>query len=164
MIRKCLAASLCLAFVAMFAQPGVAPAQEAAPQGVAVSPEQAEKDLVLDTLHQRLSSFAHDWLSRLRRNQLAGPSTAEVMSAPDGTYVARYFQVTEDADPVCLVRESTMKPGAYIGSIVYKVAVYECIGSSASEAKRGPYQHTSFTTLNEIFSIGSKDSPWSAPK
>ena len=137
-----------------------AQAVEPAPAPAAQDPEQ----LVLDDLHTRLASFADQWLATLRRSQLSGPGNCEVVRGADGRYVARYQHIQEGVAPVCLVRASELKPGAYIGSIQYKVEMLECAGDTPQAAKAGPFEAVSRMTMNEIFSIQSKDAPWCAPK
>lgn len=154
MTRKLLPLLLFLLLAATCAQaaePAAAPAQ---------NPEQ----LVLDELHTRLARFAEQWLATLRRSQLSGPGNCEITHGPDGRYVARYQHIQEGVAPVCLVRASELKPGAYIGSIQYKVEMLECSGDTPQAAKAGPFEAVSRMTMNEIFSIQNKDAPWRAPK
>lgn len=157
MIRTLAALLLLLLLVAsgaLAADPATAPA--AVPQ----DPQQ----LLLDDLHTRLARFADQWLATLRRSQLSGPGNCEVLRGPDGRYVARYQHIQEGVAPICLVRASELKPGAYIGSIQYKVELFECSGDTPQAAKAGPFEAVSRMTMNEIFSIQSKDAPWTAPK
>ena len=154
MTRKLLPLLLFLLLAAAGAQ--AAEPAPAAPQ----NPEQ----LVLDDLHTRLAQFADQWLATLRRSQLSGPGNCEIIRGADGRYVARYQHIQDGVAPVCLVRASELKPGAYIGSIQYKVELLECAGDTPQAAKAGPFEAVSRMTMNEIFSIQSKDAPWCAPK
>lgn len=131
------------------------------PQALVITDPQ---QMILDELHDRLASFARQWIATLKRNQLSGPGNCEVQRAADGRYVARYNAIRDDDAPICQVRASTYKPGAYIGSILYKVEVFESYGDTPQAAKAGPFQAASRTTLNEIFSIANKDAAWSAPR
>ncbi len=139
--------------------PAPARGQEAASPAQQPDPQQ----IILDELHARLARFADQWLATIRRSQTSGPGNCEVTRGANGRYVARYNAVREDA-PTCVVRASTFKPGAYIGSILYKVTVFECSGDTPQQAKAGPFEPVSSVTQNEIFSILSKDAAWSAPK
>lgn len=122
--------------------------------------QQDPQQQILDTLHERLRHFADGWLSKLKRNQLCGPGNCEVNRSADGRYVASYEQIVEGQEPVCLVRASTFQPGAYIGSILYKVAVYQSVGDTPQQARSGPFNPAEMTTHNEIFSIANKDAAW----
>lgn len=140
----------------------------AAPAALAADPAPAvpqdPQQLLLDDLHTRLATFADQWLATLKRNQLSGPGNCELGRSADGRYVARYQRIEDGVPPVCLVRASELKPGAYIGSIQYKVEDMECVGDTPQAAKAGPFAAVARTTLTEIFCIQSKDAAWAAPR
>ncbi len=137
-------------------------AQAAGPDAAPAA--QDPRQMMLDELHARLARFADQWLATLSRNQISGPGACEVVRGADGRYLARYQRIQEGVAPVCVVRASELKPGAYIGSIQYKVEYMECAGDTPQAAKAGPFQPASRVTLTEIFSIQNKDAAWSAPR
>lgn len=145
------------------AKPKVEPRQSAA-QVTKSEPSTSQTPLSAadDPLKKDLEVFAKDCIVKMNRQRKPGINHKEVITQPDGTFMARYMAV--DPDSLMTSYNPTKKENKeikYIGIMDYHEVEYVSMGKSAKQALAGPFNETNRTPVSELVKYRSKSKKWS---
>ncbi len=100
--------------------------------------------------YKEFRSFARLKIGSLNRNHRFSRSRMLIEQQADGTWKARYHQI-EQASMTCQVRRSKSKSVPYVGVLSYKEQIYESIGATAAECRKGTFRAVRAIPNKHIF-------------
>ncbi|MEJ5300016.1 MAG: hypothetical protein WHS38_03410 [Thermodesulforhabdaceae bacterium] len=108
----------------------------------------AEDDLVIKT---GFDTFSDQWLQLFAEKGCSSRKTPCIMQdqTKPGVVIAQYQEFIKVVNKEVKSTGNPVTP--YVGILKYEVFIYESEGSSADEAKKGPFYKTKQVTMTEIF-------------
>jgi len=99
----------------------------------------------------KFQQFQQEWMQKLARNGLYGPGSVQCELQPQdqGLFVATYKTLGQITSVRVKKTQSAGSP--YVGILSYEELLYSCRGRTPEEARKGPFQFESRTSVTEIF-------------
>ncbi len=116
------------------------------------SPVVAGGDDVLVAMRASFKKFAKTKVQHLNRNHQFSRSRMQIKKKQNGLYCARFHKI-DDSSLKFRVRRSKSKTIPYVGILSYQEKVFEALGSSPAECKRGDFAAVAVTPNKHIFSF-----------
>ena len=108
-------------------------------------------DEKLAAMNASFQKFAKVKVQKLNHNQQYSRSRMQIEKKTNGLYCARYHEI-DDSSLKFKVRRSKSKSVPYVGILSYQERVYEALGSSPQECKKGKFAAVTVIPNKHIFS------------
>jgi hypothetical protein len=108
-------------------------------------------DDALVAMNDSFQKFAKTKVRNLNRNHKFSRSRMQVKKQRNGLYCARFHKI-DDSSLKFKVRRSKSKSVPYVGILSYQEKVFEALGSTPEECKKGKFNAVSVIPNKHIFS------------
>jgi len=108
-------------------------------------------DEKLAAMNASFQKFAQTKVQKLNKNHQFSRSRMQIQKQANGLYCARFHEI-DDASLKYKVRPSKSKSVPYVGILSYQEKVFEALGKSPEECKRGKFAAVTVIPNKHIFS------------
>lgn len=108
-------------------------------------------DDALQAMNNSFQKFAKTKVKKLNNNHQYSRSRMQIQKKANGLYCARYHEI-DDSSLKYKVRRSKSKSVPYVGILSYQERVFEALGSSPEECKKGKFAAVTVIPNKHIFS------------
>jgi len=88
---------------------------------------------------ERFEQFAREQVTQMNANILGGKNSMQVQRDDFGLYLSSYKSI-DLGSIVCQVRRADSDPRYFVGTVLYKEQIRECMAQDAESCRTGPFE------------------------